>query len=87
MDAPSQKQQASPVEFSPPKGFKPPDGDEQKDGKWDMVCTFETTGDGKIVLVKLGDTDMPKPAEKQPKRPNYDAMAESIASSAPQQPQ
>jgi hypothetical protein len=44
------------VEFYPPDGFAPP---EVEDGKFDLVCTFESRPDGSLCLTMLGDTPMP----------------------------
>ena len=44
------------VEITPPKGFTPP---EVKDGRFDIVDTWQVKPDGKICLVRLGDTEMP----------------------------
>lgn len=68
---------SKPVEFHPPKGFEPPAADDQKDGKWEMTCTFKTLPDGKIRMVMLGDTELPAEEKRKstPKPPTYDALA------------
>jgi hypothetical protein len=79
---PAPKVLTTPLEFHPPKDFAPPAADDQQDGKWEMTCTFETLPNGKLRLVRLGDSEMPLPKEKdkeKPKRPTYDALAARIA--------
>ena len=77
---PAPKTLTKPLEFHPPKGFEPPAADSQKDGKWEMTCTFETLPDGKIRMVMLGDTELPTDSkhENKPKPPTYDAMAQKM---------
>lgn len=67
------------VRFKIPKGFAPPEGSE-KDGKFDIVCTFEIEG-GDLCLEKLGDFDMPDYDEKKETaehKPDYKAEAGSM---------
>jgi hypothetical protein len=70
-----------PVLFKPPGNFKPPEAGESGGKTFDLVCTFEAQPDGRIAMVKLGETDMPKPKEEDKPQPTGDAGIEEMAQS------
>jgi|SRR5690348_2372437 len=70
------------VEFTPPKEFTLPETAMQS-GEFDLVCSFHVKPDGKICLVKLGETKMPgydkeEREEENEHRPDYGELTRGI---------
>lgn len=67
--------------FTPPKSFRLPEGVGVGE-PFDMVCTFESTENGKLRMTKLGDTEIETKeyeSEETPKsKPNYEQYAQGI---------
>lgn len=67
------------IEFKPPEGSVP---DSVRAGEtFTLVCDFEVKGNGKVCMVKFGDTDVGYKADKEsPHRGPYSKEAEDMAS-------
>lgn len=62
----------------PPEGFHAPEGIEA--GKeFDLVCTFRPSGDGKLCMTKLGDTNMPGyDGKDEERKPDYSEYSKGL---------
>ncbi len=64
------------VTFTAPSSFSMPEG-VQMGETFDSVCTFRVEKDGKLCLVKLGDSDMAGYDDKESK-PSYSGYAKDM---------
>lgn len=72
------------VEFRPPKEFIPP---ESEDGKFDVVCSFESKPGGTVCLTMLGETPMPGYGKDgdyhKESKPSYAGVANQMQAAMP----
>lgn len=64
--------------IEPPEGFVAPEPNGE-DGAFDLVCTFKPCGDGKLMMTRLGDSEMPEEDEDEKEKPSINSYANELA--------